>query len=99
MSRQDRLPCESSDSAEIGPDAGTEPLGDIMTMTEFLFSELPPHPPGEPVGPLRLLPVASRAWSFVYEYHPPSRLEPPDSSPYCCDRCKPGATLTEVCRA
>lgn len=82
---------EPSESAEIRPDAMTQPLGDTSDMTEFLFSQLPPHPPGEPVVPLRYVPVASRAWSFVNRYYPPNRLEPPDASPYRCDRCRPAA--------
>jgi hypothetical protein len=99
MSQQDRVPSESSNSAEVRSYATMEARGDSSDMTEHLFSELRqlcPNPSVEPV-PLRYLPVASRAWSFVNKYYPPSRLGPPDASPYCCDRCKPRATA-EVCR-
>src|ERR1043166_2349102 len=102
MSQQSRDPLPAPEPSDCSPDAGTEPRGHTSDMTEYLFeylfSQLPPHPSVEPVAPLRFVPVASRAWSFVNRFYPPSRLEPPDASPYCCDRCKPGAMPAEALR-
>ena len=90
MSQQSPDPSTQTERPNDPPACATEAPGDMMTMTEFLFSELPPHSPGEPVRPLRLTPVASRAWSFLLRYYrDQSKREPPGASPHYCDRCKP----------
>jgi hypothetical protein len=87
MSQQPREP---SEPAEIRPDRATEPRGDTSPMFDFLFSQLRPPAPGEPVSQPRLMPVASRAWSFLLRYcRDRNKREPPGTSPYYCDRCKP----------
>jgi hypothetical protein len=59
-------------------------------MIDYLFSQLRPPAPGEPFTLLRLTPVASRAWSFFLRYcRDQNKREPPGTSPYYCDRCKP----------
>jgi hypothetical protein len=95
MSQQSREPA-NAESNDRPTEGATGPRGDTSDMTAFLFSQLPPHPPGQPVTPLRYVPVASRAWSFVNRYYPPNKLEPPDASTYCCDRCQPGAAPVTV---
>jgi hypothetical protein len=62
MSQQSPDPSAKSQLPNDPPDCATEAPGDMMTMTEFLFSELPPHPPGEPVTPLPLTPIPLSEW-------------------------------------
>jgi hypothetical protein len=90
MSQQDRLPSANTETvASPTEDATEQPAHDDSWFD--LLSYLLPDPIG-PFRPLRYLPVASRAWSFMHRSLPPKRLAPPDASPYCCERCKPGAT-------
>lgn len=99
MSQQSPDPSAKTELTNDPPDCATEAPGDMMTMTEFLFSELPLHPPGEPVRPPRFVPVASKAWSFLWRYYDRSEREPPGATPYYCDRCKPWATPMEAKRS
>jgi hypothetical protein len=51
MSQQPREPYLTADDP---PDAVTQARGNTILMIEYLCSQLPPHPPGEPVTPLPL---------------------------------------------
>jgi hypothetical protein len=75
------------DTGDGSPDGATEPPADFDLLS-YLLASLPDRI--GPERPLRYMPVASRAWSYLLRYcRDQNKREPPGASPYYCDRCKP----------
>jgi hypothetical protein len=88
MSQQDRVPSANAETMASPTDDATEQPANVYPW----FDPLPYLLPDRigPFRPLRYMPVASRAWSYLLRYYrDQNKREPPGTKPYYCDRCKP----------